>query len=89
MEALTLTDFFFWITGIAVIIITTLAVVALLYLIWFLRTIKKVAETAKRTAEFVSDDLGTLHKNIKEKGLSLKSLIDFAWGLRSKGKKKK
>lgn len=89
METLTLTDLFFWLTGIAVIIITTLAVIALLYLIWFLRTIRKVAETAKRTAEFVSDDIGTLRKNIKEQGFSVKSLINFVLGLLSKGKKKK
>ncbi len=88
MENITITEFFFWLTGIAVIIITVLIAVALLYIIWVLRTIKSAAQTAKRTAEFVTDDLGELRKNIKEQGFSIKPLIKFALGLRSKGKKK-
>ncbi len=88
MEYITLTDLFFWVTGIAVIIITTLLVIALLYLIFFLRTIKKVLDTAKKTADFISDDVNTLRKNIKKDGFSLKALIKFALGLNNKGKNK-
>lgn len=88
METLTLTDFFFWITGIAVIIITTLAVVALLYLIFFLRAVRQMANTAKRTAEFVSEDISQLSKDIKSKGFSIGTLIKFFLGLGKKKAKK-
>lgn len=89
METLTLTDLFFWLTGIAVIIITTLAVIALAYLIIFLRALNNVARQAKRAGEIVSEDFVTLKNNIKEKGFSLKTLITFLFGLRSKQDKKR
>ncbi len=89
METLTLTDLFFWLTGIAVIIITTLAVIALAYLIIFLRALNSVARQAKRAGEIVSEDFVTLKNNIKEKGFSLKTLITFLFGLRSKQDKKR
>ncbi len=89
METLTLTDLFFWLTGIAVVIITALLAIALLYLIFFLRTIKKVARQAQRATEIVSGDLVELRKNIKEQGFGLKSLIKFAIGLKAKKQNKK
>lgn len=89
METLTLTDLFFWLTGIAVIIITTLSVVALLYLIFFLRVIRNVAHQAQKATEMVTEDFVSLRKNIKERGFSLKSLITFLFGLKAKQNKKR
>lgn len=89
METLTLTDLFFWLTGIAVIIITTLSVIALVYLIFFLRAIRKVADQAQRATEMVTEDFVNLRNNIKEKGFNLRSLTTFLFGLKSKQDKKK
>ena len=77
MAPLTLTDLFFWLTGIAVIVITTLAVIAFVYLILFLRAVRNVAHQAQRASEMVTEDFSNLRKNIKERGFSLKSLITF------------
>lgn len=88
MDTLSLTDLFFWLTGIAVIIITTLTVVALLYLIFFLRAIRNVARQAQRAGEMVTEDFVELRKNIKAKGFSFKSLIKFLFGIKAKQKKK-
>lgn len=89
MDNITLTELFFVITGIAVIIITVLLTIALIYIISFVRTARAVIRTAKRTADFVSEDIGELRKNIKEKGVNAGSLIQFAKNLGKKGKAKK
>lgn len=85
MTDLTITEIFFIITGVAVVIITALLAVGIIYLILFLRTIKRVAKAAQRASEIVSEDLSTLRDNIKHKGFSLGALANFAKDL---GKKK-
>ena len=92
MNEFTLTDLFFIVTGSAVIIITALLAIGLLYLIFFLRAIKKVAKTAQRGAEIVSEDLADLRQNIKAKGFSLAAFAGFAKNIAKKnifGSKKK
>lgn len=89
METLTLTDLFFWLTGIAVIIVTTLAVIALLYLILFIRTIKNIARQAQKAGEMMTEDFVSLRNNIKDKGFSFKSLITFLFGIKAKQNKKR
>lgn len=89
MDNLTLTYLFFWLTGMAVIIITTLSVIALLYLIFFLRAIRNVARQAQKATELVTEDFVSLRKNIKEQGFSLKSLISFLFGIKAKQNKKR
>jgi hypothetical protein len=81
METLTLVDIFFLITGSAVIIISILLAIGLIYVIMFVRTVKKVARTAQVASEGISEDIVALRKNIKDKGLGLSSLASFAAGL--------
>lgn len=89
MESLTLTDLFFWLTGVAVIIVTVLLTVALVYLIFFLRTIKRVAQQAQRATQLVSEDLVELKKDIRNRGFSFKSIIKFLFGLKTKQNNKR
>ena len=84
MNEFSIADLFFIITGSAVIIITALMAIGLLYLIFFLRTIKKVAKTAQRGVEMVSEDLAELSQNIKEKGFNLSALASFAKSMAKK-----
>ncbi len=81
MSSLTLVDIFFLITGSAVIIISVLLAIGLIYVIMFVRTVKKVARTAQVASEGISEDITALRKNIKEKGVSLSSIASFAAGL--------
>lgn len=85
MNDISLVDIFFVITGSAVIIITIMIVIGLLYVIMFVRTIKRVAKTAQRATELVSEDISELRDNIRERGFSLSSLASFAKAL-GKGK---
>ncbi len=77
MNGLSISDLFFIITGSAIVLISALIIIALLYLIYLLRTIKTVLHTAKRGAEIVSEDLSELRNNIKEKGVSISTILGF------------
>lgn len=85
MNDISLVDIFFIITGSAVVIITVMVAIGLLYVISFIRTIKTVAKTAQRATELVSEDIAELRNNIKQRGFSLSSLATFAKAL---GKRK-
>ncbi len=85
MNDISLVDIFFLITGSAVILITILLAIGLLYIIMFVRTVKSVARTAQKATELVSEDIADLSKNIRARGFSLATLFDFA---KSFGKKK-
>jgi hypothetical protein len=85
MTDISLVDIFFIITGIAVVLITILLAIGLIYVIVFVRTIKNVAQTAQRATEFVSEDLADLRNNIRSQGFSLSALAGFA---KSLGRKK-
>lgn len=84
MNNVTLIDVFFVITGLAVIIITIMVAIGLFYLITFLRTVRRVARTAQRASEIISEDLTDLRQNIKEKGLNLGAVAKFANNIRRK-----
>lgn len=88
MNESTLVDVFFIITGIAVIIITILMAIGLVYIISFVRTIRMVARSAQRATEIVSEDIANLRENIREKGFSLSAIAKFANGLRKSSKSK-
>lgn len=81
MDNISLVEIFFVITGIAVIIITVLLGIGLLYVIMFVRAAKQVARTAQKATEMVSEDLADFSKNIREKGFSFNSLFSFVKSL--------
>ncbi len=85
MTDISLVDIFFIVTGSAVILITILVAISLLYIIVFVRTIKEVAKSAQRATELVSEDIADLRSNIKQRGFSLGDIVSFAKGL---GRKK-
>lgn len=90
MTELTTPDVFFIVTGSAVIIVTVLLAIGLLYVIMFVRTVKRIAHTAQKATEMVSEDLADLSKNVREKGFSLGALFGFAKALgRKKTNRKK
>lgn len=84
MQSLNIADIFFIITGTAVVIITILLIIASLYIISFVRTIRMVAKTARKATEIVSEDVIELSKNIKDKGFHLKSVAQFVKNISKK-----
>jgi hypothetical protein len=84
MNDLSLVNIFFILTGIAVIIITVMLAIGLIYVIMFLRTVKKVALTAQRATDLISEDISDLRENIREKGPSLGAIANFAKNISKK-----
>ncbi len=85
MNDISLVEVFFVITGSAVIIITILLAIGLLYVIMFVRSVKRIARTAQKATELVSEDIADFSKSIREKGFTLGTLFEF---VKSLGKRK-
>ncbi len=66
MENFIQSDIFFFITSIAVVIITISILVVLWYVIRILKNIKDVSEIVKRETIFFSGDLSGIRKKIKK-----------------------
>lgn len=89
MDDISLVHIFFMITGTAVIIITIMLAIGLLYVISFVRTVRRVAKTAQRATELVSEDISDLRDNIRSRGFNLGALATFAKNVGKKSVKKK
>lgn len=62
------TNIFFYITSVAVVIVTVLLAVALYYIIGILEDIRDVTDRVRRGSEVFAEDLNGLRDNIKEEG---------------------
>lgn len=89
MDSFTLVDLFFIITGVAVVFVAALLIIALVYLIVFLRTLKQIANQASRATKLITEDIGEFSKTVKAEGFKLGSFIKFVLGLKSKQTRKK
>ena len=79
-ESLLKSDVFFFVTTVAVILITLGFVIGLVYLIKILNTLKRISLRAEKTANMVADDIAELRDSIKEKGFSPKRILGFFMG---------
>lgn len=77
MDHNTLVDIFFTLTGIAVIIITVLLAVLVIYIISVFRTVRRIVRTAEFATNVIKEDLGELRDNLKQKGFNIFAFIDF------------
>ncbi len=78
-------DAFFFITTIAMVILTLLLAVLIIYIIKISKDVKYISGKAKNEADMISQDLSQLRENIKNKGAHLKYFASFFSNL---GKKK-
>lgn len=77
METFVKADIFFFVTTIAVVLLTIILSIIMFYLISILRYIRHISQIAKDQAEELSDDIDDLREEIKTKGASLASIFDF------------
>jgi uncharacterized protein YoxC len=82
-------DIFFFITTIAVVILTILLAVLVAYLIKISKDVKYITNKAKDQAELISEDISNLRSNVKEHGAKLKYFASFFSDLVKKATKKK
>ncbi len=77
MEDMLKQDVFFFITSIAVIILTALLVAVFVYAIKILNDVKYIAKKAKSETDLLAEDLRELRENVKTEGSKLKSFSKF------------
>jgi MFS superfamily sulfate permease-like transporter len=82
-------DIFFFVTTIAVVVLTLILSIIMIYLISILRYVKHISQIAKDQAEVISDDIDDLRGTIKTKGASLASIFDFLGSMTRKKVDKK
>ncbi len=71
------TNIFFYITSVAVVIVTVLLAVALYYIIGILEDIRDVTDRVRRGSEVFAEDLNGLRDNIKEEGARVRHFAQF------------
>lgn len=86
MESLIQANIFFFITSVAVILLTILGIVLLVYVVLILRDFRGVSSKVREETDLIAADIDSARAHIKEKGASLGSTIDF---FRELGKKQK
>lgn len=80
MNTLIQADIFFFITAIAVVLLTLLLVVVLAYGVKIVRTISKIAETIQKESENVVEDIAELRGRVKEEGVKVSAFWRFVTG---------
>ncbi|MDQ5911950.1 MAG: hypothetical protein QG568_163 [Patescibacteria group bacterium] len=80
MDTLIQADIFFFITSIAVIVLTLLLVVLVAYGVKIARTISSIANTIKEESENVIEDIADLRGKVKEEGVKVSAFWKFVTG---------
>jgi hypothetical protein len=80
MDTLIQADIFFFITSIAVIVLTLLLIVLIVYGVKIARTISSITETIKKESENVVDDIAELRGRVKEEGVKVSTFWRFVTG---------
>lgn len=80
MDTLIQANIFFFITSIAVILLTVLLIVLLAYAVKIARTISSIADTFKRESENVVEDIAELRERVKDEGVKVSAFWKFVTG---------
>lgn len=88
MESIAKSDMFFFVTTIAVIVLTLVLVIALAYVIRIASDIKYIAHRAKQETDEIADDLKSARETLKSKGKTIATILSSLWILRSKRRSK-
>ena len=78
---------FFFVTTLAVILMTLVLAVAAIYVIKILKDIKYISQKAKTEADIISGELSELRQNVKEQGTKLKYFSSFFNNVYKKSKR--
>lgn len=81
-------DIFFFVTTIAVVVLTILLAILIIYIIKISKDIKYITRKAKSEADIISGELSELRENVKEQGAKLKFFSSFFSNIYKKSKKK-
>ncbi|GMQ95101.1 MAG: hypothetical protein BMS9Abin13_211 [Patescibacteria group bacterium] len=71
-------DIFFFITSIAIIVLTIFFVTALVYVIRILKNVRDISNVVKKESDFLSQDFAELRANVRKEGAKVKHFTSFA-----------
>ena len=75
MEPFIKADIFFFVTTIAIVLITFLLSIILVYGIYFARNIYLVSKNVKKEADLIVEMVSTVREVVEERGVSLLSMV--------------
>ncbi len=77
MDSILKSDLFFFITSVAVVLVSAVVVVVLIYIVRIMRDIRDIASTLKHQTESLSQDIDELRSKVKEEGWPWSKLTGF------------
>jgi hypothetical protein len=93
MDTLIHADIFFFVTTIAVVVITIALTVLIVYLVKVFRSIRKIADAVNEETILLRRDIGDLRNEVRARGVRAGAAIDwfgkfFGKAVKSRSKKK-
>lgn len=89
MDTLIRADLFFFITSIAVIVLTVVLIVLAAYIVGILKDVREIIVRIRKTADIFSDDFTGFLKALKMQGMAIEKLMHSFFGKTGKIKKTK
>ncbi len=80
METLAKSDVFFFITSVAVILLTAMCLVILFYGIRLFRTAVQISRKIKEEGDALSNDIAAIRTKVSEQGFGIKTLFNLISG---------
>ncbi len=77
MDSFIKADVFFFITSVAVFLVTLCALAILLYVVRIVRDVRAIVALVRFEAERVADDVGAFRSAVKEHGLAAAAAFSF------------
>lgn len=77
-------DIFFFITTVAVMTVTVLLGVFLVYLIRIARTVDRILVKVREETDIITEELAELRKNIRKEGVKIKHFAKFFSNVKKK-----
>lgn len=81
-------DIFFFITTIAVVLLSLILIVVGIFVIKILNDIRYISKKARAEADLISDDLRDLRQEVKMEGFKIKHALGFFTKMFNRHKKK-
>ncbi len=70
-------DVFFFITSIAVVVLTAILLIALYYIIKILKNVRYISDKAKVETDHLAEDVKELRENVRKEGAKVKHFAGF------------
>lgn len=84
MDTLAKSDVFFFITSVAVVMVTAAIIVIAFYVVKILSDLKHIMRRAKHETELIVEDIDNLRGNVKREGMKWKFFSRFFSNLKRK-----